>query len=178
MPFLVAAVVLLTALVAFDLFLTLGVIRRLREHTELLSRVPADPLGPGIVTTGGTVGEYAATTVDGRAVSRADLAGGTTVVGFFSTTCPACEKRLPEFVDEVRGAGRVLAVVVGSGAAAEDMCRRLSEVAGTVVCETDEDGPLARAFAVTAYPAFALVDGDGMVLSGGPTLPRATPARG
>lgn len=36
--------------------------------------------------------------------------------------------------------------------------------------------PPARAFAVTAYPAYALVDGAGPVPQGGPTLPRDAPA--
>jgi thiol-disulfide isomerase/thioredoxin len=172
MFYLAAAVAVLTVLVVLDLFLTIGVVRRLREHTEQLSRMQADPIGPGIVTTGDRVGEYVATTADGRTVSRADLAGGPTVVGFFSTSCPACERRIPDFVEYARsGPARVLAVVVGSGDLADDMSDRLSGVPGVVVREADEEGPIVRAFAVTAFPSFAVVDGDGAVLSGGASFP-------
>jgi len=169
----VYVVTVLAVLVALDLFLTLGVIRRLREHTRLLANVSADPIGPGIVTTGERVGEYEATTVDGRSVRRADLAGGPTVVGFFSVSCPACERRIPEFLAYTQdGPARVLAVVVGSGELADAMCARLAAVPGVVVREPDEEGPIVRAFAVTAYPAFALVDGDGAVLEGGASFPQ------
>ncbi|HET6856330.1 MAG TPA: hypothetical protein VFH94_04445, partial [Streptomyces sp.] len=63
MPFVIATVVLVGLLCTLDLVLTVGVIKRLREHTELLAKQGGGrmSLGPG-----DEVGAFSATTVDGE----------------------------------------------------------------------------------------------------------------
>jgi len=170
MPYLVAAVVLVGLLCLVDLVLTFGVIRRLRQHAELLSR-RMDRDERILLGAGERVADFAATTFEGEAVSRAGL-GGDTLVGFFSPSCAACAERLPDFVDRAArhdgGRARVLAVVVGDASETATQRDLLTPVARVAV--EPREGPLATAFAVQGFPAFALVDAAGSVLASGLTV--------
>lgn len=167
MPFLAAAIVLVGALAVVNLLFSFGVIRRLREHTELLSRRGGP--SPAVMTgSGGVVGEFAAVTVDDEPISNDQLAG-TTLVGFFSPTCASCAERVPQFIEyaqtQVDRRGQVLAVVAAddedSGA---PLVTQLTNVA-RVVREADH-GPVQAAFAVQGFPAVGLVV-DGVVRASG-----------
>lgn len=171
MPFVVAALVLVGALAALNLIFTFGVIRRLREHEAALGRRgPGHDDHPVMLAPGATVGDFAASTVDGEPVSR-ELLAGTTLVGFVSPSCPACHERLPQFVELARthagGRGQVLAVVVAPDGdeGAATIVAQLDAVA-RVVREPDR-GPLVTAFGVEGYPAFALVGPHGDVVASG-----------
>ncbi|RSN62046.1 hypothetical protein [Actinomadura sp. WAC 06369] len=150
MPYLVAGVVFVGLLSVFDLVLILAVVRRLREH-------PAAPPVP-FTPPGTPLGAFTATALDGTAVSRAFFTEPT-IVGLFSTTCPSCRERLPEFADRVRGA-RVLAVVEADGDA-EPYAGTLSPLA-TVVVEPPH-GPVGAAFGRPAFPGFYVVGPDAVV---------------
>jgi thiol-disulfide isomerase/thioredoxin len=167
MAFLVAAVVVVGLLGVVNLVFCLGVIRRLREHTEVLDRLGSAE-SPVLTPDGGTVAAFSAATVDGTPVSRDSLGAGT-LVGFVSTTCPACIERLPEFVGVAeRHDGPVLGVVVGlddDSDLAAAMVEALGSV-GQVIHETS-GGPVAAAFGVRAFPAFALLDAGGAVRASG-----------
>jgi peroxiredoxin len=167
LPFLVAAVILVGMLCLLDLLLTFGVIRRLREHTthleKLLSNVRLDePLR----RPGERVDDFAATTADGEPVSR-DLLSGETVVAFFSPTCGPCKEKASAFAEQVRSRSldrqQVLAVVAGEdeGEGAE-MARTLAS-AGRVVMDGAGEKSVADAFKVSAFPAFCLIDAEGVV---------------
>jgi thiol-disulfide isomerase/thioredoxin len=150
MSFLIAAVVLLGVLTALNLFLTIGVVKRLREHTGML----ADAANPGTaIGAGEPVGEFVSSTVDGESLARADLVGDT-LVAFFSTTCEPCEEKLPKFVDFARtlhgGRDQALAVVVGDPSLAAWDVADLTPVARVVVEATD--GAVSTAFGVRGYP--------------------------
>ena len=166
MVYLVAAVVLVGALGLTNLVLTLGVIRRLREHTELLAnRVPP---GPSIRPAGETADDFTTTTVDGRTFRRGDFADGT-LMGFFSPGCSACAKQLAQFLELAAswpgGPERTVAVVMGAAESSRALCEELGQVVGTVVREGEE--PLVSlAFGVTAFPAYAVVDAGGVVAAG------------
>ncbi|KWT58917.1 hypothetical protein ADL21_25930 [Streptomyces albus subsp. albus] len=148
-----AALALVAMIGVLDLVLTLGVIGRLRQHTELLSLggesgpLPALPVG-------GEVGAFTARTVDGEPLSREALAGDT-VVAFFSPTCKPCRENLPAFIRFARaaqdGATRTLAVVVGDAERTASFVAELGPV--TRVAVEDRGGPLCSAFGVSAYPA-------------------------
>ncbi len=158
MPYLVAAVVLTTALGLLNLLLTLAVLRRLREAVARERDAASDVIG-----IGRSPGDFSATDTDGRLLGRADLIGRT-LVGFFSTTCSACVEELPHFLaragDMAGGRERVLAVVHGDRPAADDVARQLADVARVVV--EDPGGPVGKAFEVRAYPSWCLLD-DGVV---------------
>jgi hypothetical protein len=166
-----AALILVGAICLLDLILTLGVIRRLREHTthlETLLRAGAGaPAASGLPAVGGTVGEFAARTLDGEDLSRRSLSGET-LVAFFSPGCKPCLEKLPGFLDHaarrIGGRRLVLAIVAGGDAAGAEMAETLSPVARVVV-EDGYDGPVARAFGVREYPAFCLVDSEGTIVA-------------
>jgi len=173
-PYLIAAVVLVSALGTLNLLLTLAVIRRLREHTELLAtRGVTVAEGPDIIVVGQRPGDFTATTIDGRTVQRQHLTGET-LVGFFSTGCPACVEALPRFVNWAAGfaGGRsqVLAVVTADDPTGDGLPGRLAGVARVVV--ESPEGTVATAFAAKGSPAWCLLDADGTVRDSGTGLRR------
>lgn len=177
MPYLAAAVALVGALCLLNLLLALGIIRRLREHTAQLA-IRAQGHGPGkvMLPAGASVGDFAVTTTDGEPLS-AELLSGTTLIGFFAHGCDPCHELMPQFITYAAGfaGGRnqVLAVVIGEATDATEMLDALAPVARTV--REDPQGPVAKAFGVSAYPALALLDGRVVIASGHElaALPRA-----
>lgn len=176
MPVLISVTVLVGALALVDLVLTFGVVRRLREHTELLDRLSGN--GPVMTPAGGTAADFAATTANGEPVSR-DLLSGTTLLGVLSPDCPACREKLPRFAELARdhpgGRGQVLAVVVAPSD--DEAAPVVAELAGVARVVRDAGGgPVTSAFAVHGYPAFALLGPGGTVLASGSDLAELAPA--
>jgi thiol-disulfide isomerase/thioredoxin len=176
MAYLTGAVVLVGLLCLLDLVLTLGVVRRLREHTSLLEQRRGLPAGfsePPGVPVGETVGGFVASTAGGEPVSR-ELLAGRTLVGFFAPGCGPCAEQLPVFIERARsmpgGRMEVLALVIGGDGSAADQeyGERLAPVA-QVVMEAP-GGPLQQAFRVSAYPTLFLVDTGGVVVAGGVSM--------
>lgn len=172
MSFSAAAALVIAVLCMLNLTLLLGVIRRLHDHTESLSRLLGDrPPARSALPTGQRPGTFHATTMHGEPVVRQELA----LVGFLSQDCRRCQERLPLFVQAARGMpeGRrqVLAVVVAGPEVvqpdnpASSHLNRLSEVAQVVVEQLD--GPIAEAFHVKGFPSFCLLSPDGVVVATG-----------
>lgn len=165
MPILTAALLLVGALCALDLILTLGVIKRLREHTDLLAN--SGGMGAPALAAGEEVGAFTATTMDGEPLTGEQLAEDT-LVAFFSPTCGPCKETMPKFVQYAPtvpgGRDRVLAVVVGEPDEAAGPVGALSPVARVVV--ENVDGALGEAFKVKAYPTVLKVGrgGDGRLV--------------
>jgi Redoxin len=162
MAALTGAVVVVGTLCLLDLLLTLGVIRRLREHTAMLARTrPSEPLAIGL-PPGKSPEPFMATTTEG-----ADVSGpaGLSVVAFFSTSCPVCPKQAPVFVDYLRAQAlkrdEVLAVVTGQAAASVPYFADLADVAH--ICTEPPDGEIGTAFGVRGFPAFFVLDAAGIV---------------
>lgn len=171
MAVLVAAVVVVGLLGLVNLLFSFGVIRRLRVHTEILDSL--SQRGPGgeplavMLEAGSTIADFDSDTVAGERVSRDDLVG-TTLVGVFSPGCSGCEAQLGRFVEYAAahpgGRGHTLAVVVGEEANSASYVEQLGPVARVV--RESPDGPVSKALAVRGFPAFALVDGDRVRVSG------------
>lgn len=164
MPYLVAALVLVGALLIIDLILTLGVIRRLREHSGLISQAlqGSEQVKDFMLPKGSRLPELTATTVAGTAAPRS----GPLLIGFFSPTCRACVQRLPGFVEYAKAFdGRVLGVAVGATEAVGDIVADLRPVADVVI--EPDDGALAKALQVKGLPAMATVDADSVVVASG-----------
>ncbi len=166
MAYLAGAMVVFGLLTLLNVALTVGVIRRLREHTAALAALPAgggDVGGDVALSAGSTVGAFTAVDNQGVPVSLSTL-GTRPLVGFFSPSCGPCKERMPEFIEYAgtRPGGRhgILAVAVGTPEETADMVERLGAVA-TVVIEPDQ-GPVQKAFAVSGFPAVVLVE-DGRV---------------
>lgn len=173
MPLLIGGVVLAVALTLLNLVLTVGVIRRLREHTALLSeRAGAADV---MLDVGEKPGDFSATTTDGERVSRETLIGEQ-LVGFLSPGCGPCKEILPRFVERAAVAGRAnaLAVVAPGAEDADDLVAQLEPVARVVV-ERDDD-PVSRAFKVRGFPALCLLNADTVVTSSGTEVLRVTEA--
>lgn len=176
MELLVAGLLLVGALVVLDLVLTLGVVRRLREHATLIEQALDGGAGVAdfMLPVGSPLPELRATTVDGGAVPDA----GPMLIGFFSPGCRACVERLPGFVEYARAFdGRVLGVAVGPPDDVADIVAALRPVADVVV--EPSQGPLATALQVKGFPAMATVDAGGVVVGSGyelAALPSLTPA--
>lgn len=165
---LIAAVVVLGLFCVLNAVFCLGIVRRLREHTELIGKLGKGSAEDLILGAGATAADFTASTVDGDRVSR-DALGEPTLVAFLMPGCAPCTIEGPKFVamaaDHPGGRERVLAVVVGSDDdEAAPVVAELRNVA-TVVREED-GGPVQKAFAVTGFPAFALVAQGGVLLAG------------
>src|SRR2546430_47024 len=172
MPYLTGAVVLVGLLCLVDLVLTLGVVKRLHQHAELLARSPGGSAGAGPpLAIGQTPADFESVSVDGRRLSRQDLDGGG-LVGFFMPHCRPCHERMPEFTAYAStlpgGLDRALAVVVGNGQEAEQMASQLGEAARVVV--EQPGGPIATAFAVSGFPTVFALDAEGAISAAGFTL--------
>jgi thiol-disulfide isomerase/thioredoxin len=165
MAYLAAATVLVGLLAAVNLLFTVGVIRRLREHTaELAARRNQGTPGTGVAhPAGARIGDFTATTVAGDRVD-AGTPGDRLLAGFFSPNCGPCKDRLPGFLAYAAarsgGPERILAVVAGTTEESAALVDQLRPVA-TVVVEPDQ-GPVQQAFGIAGFPAFVLVD-DGWV---------------
>jgi thiol-disulfide isomerase/thioredoxin len=171
MEYLAAGLVLVGALGLLNLLLSVGIIRRLRSDEA--ARAEAAALQGGVMLPAGAeVRTFTTTTTDGEPVSRADLAGGADLVGFFSVRCGPCRTLLPRFAEAAStwtgGRAHVLAVVVDGEGGAGDFVERLLPVARVVV--EAERGPVASAFGVRGFPAYCVVDGGGTVRASGHSL--------
>lgn len=155
------------AVTLLNLLLTVAVIRRLRQHTELLNRRGAHPPGQDEITlpAGARVGEFRAVTGDDRTVTRDDLRPGT-LVAFFSPRCPTCEEQKPAFLRYAAampgGRDDVIAVLLGTPEELESLREELAGVAQLVI-EPDVDGAMSAAFGLRGYPAFCLMGEDGVL---------------
>lgn len=178
MPILIAAVIVVGSLCLLDLLLTFGVIRRLREHTTMLTGIGELTRPPALgVSTGELPGAFSAVTTTGDVVHGP---AGLTVVAFFSASCSVCPRRVPPFVEYLTshriGIDSVLAVIAGDGEAPPPYTAQLHEVAQ--VAMESYDGPTAKAFGVAAFPTFCVLGQDGTLVASGwdpATLPEPAP---
>lgn len=156
---LVTVVIVLTVLVAVDLVLTAAVMRRLREHDAVLRAPLVRPPNSPTLPVGSRVPEFAAQTSRG-AVNSDELLADNTLFAFVSPGCVGCEEDRPRLTAELRrraDAGQTSVVVV------TESSTRIREYESTygalaqVVADGPVDGPVTTAFAVRAYPSYALV---------------------
>jgi len=158
---LLVTVVLLTVISLLNLVLGLGVIRRLREHAEILSGSGSQE---GLTSPGHRIDDVAVTTVAGGTFVRDSLVGPT-LVAFFMPGCKGCQIALPDVIRAV-GEGRyeghrVLGVVNGTDEEADALRAELTSAVDTVVPAASAD--VIKAFGNSVYPAFYLIDENGTI---------------
>lgn len=161
MPYLIAAVILLSLFSIGHMLITLGLVRRIRTIAAETGTAPA---APPTLTVGESPAEFGLTSESGRRFERAGLSGGRNLIGFFSTTCEPCAENAPRFAEYARAfePGRVLAVVQdGESGAARDFAERY--LPGVEVVIEAMNGPAARAFKVGAFPTMHVLDPEGRV---------------
>lgn len=170
MRYLVVGMICVALLCVFDLLLTFGVIRRLREHTALLTKQATATTAPlsVMLQPHDRVAPFEVIADDGGTLSRESLAGNS-LVGFFSHDCDACVERMPTFISLAGSAAwrreQVVAVMIGDGAGADRARARLAQVARVV--DQKHSTVMTRAFGVVAFPAFCVIDESGTVLTSG-----------
>lgn len=154
------------ALCVLDMLMTFAVIRRLREHTELLRNndpfdLPVVSLAVGQMPEAGPQVTLAGEPLSGLA--------GFRLAGFFSSSCPVCPERVAPFAayatEHQLGKDSVLAVIVGSADETPPYLDQLTAVAH--VCAEGHRGELGAAFGVMAFPAFCVLDDNGAVVASG-----------
>jgi hypothetical protein len=162
MQVLAAAVLVVGILCSLDLLLTFGVIRRLREHTNMLAAAAGTAESTIGLASGESPGEFTAVTDSGEVVTAP---AGLQIVAFFSSWCSACPERVPPFLEYVNRhrirRDSVLAVVAQDSTTPAPYLARLAKVAQ--VCVEPNDGEIARAFQVSGFPAFCLLDANGAI---------------
>lgn len=168
MPYLVVAVVLVGLVAGINLIFTYGVIRRLREHTELISTMSAGySRGTGATPEVGSepVDFAPQLTTDGKSLTRADLRGA--LLGFFSPGCAPCHEQSRVFAARAAdlGSGRAVAVVVGTTDETAELVAVL-EPTSRVLVEADR-GPVQAAFAVDGFPTLCVLDEHGRIKASG-----------
>jgi hypothetical protein len=162
----IAAVAVVGGLCLLDLLLTFGVIRRLREHTSMLTAAggPADP--PLGLSAGEFPAAFSAVNADGEPVSGA---AGLRLVAFFAAWCSVCPERVPPFMEYLAShhiaRDSVLVVVADGDSAPPPYLAELAPVAR--ICVEPGDGEIMRAFKVAGFPAFFLLDANGAVALSG-----------
>src|SRR4051794_39381673 len=93
-------VILVGLLAVINLFFTVGVVRRLREHTELLTKKVKHEAPKVMLTAGERPDSFSAVTLDGEEITENSFTEGpTTLVGVFAYGCSSCEERRPKFVE-------------------------------------------------------------------------------
>lgn len=158
MFFLAVAVALVGALGVLNLLLSIGVVRRLRRHTELLAgRAPADDDVPASAVSVGTrVGALRARSTLGAELVFEEEAAPL-LVAVLSPDCSPCRERLPLLLEHVRRdpGARVLAVVLEEGGLEAEMVERLEPSVPVVV--EPWGGALPRLLEVEGTPSFVTV---------------------
>jgi thiol-disulfide isomerase/thioredoxin len=165
MPVLIAAVAVVGFLCALDLLLTFGVIRRLREHTTMLTAPRRQDVPRGLLP-GELPAGFSAVTTDGGTVTGT---AGVRLVAFFAVWCSVCPERVPSFLEYVSvnriARDSVLAVVADGDKEAPPYLARLEDVARVSV--EPSGGAVSAAFKLESFPTFILLDSDGAVQASG-----------
>jgi thiol-disulfide isomerase/thioredoxin len=138
----------------------------MRQYAELLAGLEPAEMGGSTKPVGSAVGPFSATAVDGTPVDERWFTGST-LVGFFSPGCPACEQLMPDFI-AAAATRRALAVVEDGTEPAEKYVRPLAETA-TVLAGAQAQ-PAVAAFGVHGFPAVCTVDQHGLVSATGTEL--------
>lgn len=173
--FVIAVMTLVGLLCVLNLVLTLGVVKRLRHHSELLSGQSQTLETPGyaMLPAGSSPPAFQATTVTGQKVSSAELSG-TTLLAFFSPECSMCRQVAPQFAAYVAGFAkeerRALAVVVGREDETQELVASLGDDIPVVL--EPPGGAVSSAYEVRGFPCLGVVTDGGTVLESDLTLAR------
>lgn len=164
--FVLVAVGLLSILVLLDLTLTFAIIRRLRVHTGKLDELEKTFQPQLGLAVGEVVPDFETSTITGESVTRELLVRRGGVVAFLSTQCDACREQAPALeaylrASQAAGGSALVVVTTDNGESAVDLVGPVYEKV-SVVTEADQ-GPVQRAFQVTAYPCIFLISPEGTV---------------
>ncbi len=169
------------ALCLTNLLLTFLLIRRVNRHSQRLARRGAGPAPRLALPAGGTVPMFTVSTIFGGTYSLASPDHERSLVAFLAPGCPPCHRQIPELRDYASsipgGARRVLVVVLShSQNATPDFAYELADWASVTL--EPPDGSIQKIFAVSSYPSFYTLTGDGRIEAGSPTVRHLVAAAG
>jgi len=153
MPVLTAVVGLLAAVTAANLFLLLGVIRRLR--TMATDHALTDL---GMPEIGSQIGTFAETTIAGQPVTDEDLRHDPALLVFLSASCQPCKRTATELASRRDELPARTFVFIQAEPDEPALARMLDSLDGAGAVIVSEHAP-RQAFAVDAFPTVLLVDG-------------------
>lgn len=167
MQFLLASsVILLWIAVLLNLFLTLGIIRKLnglslsQTESDTRERLPKGEPAP----------DFTAETLDGQQVSLATFAGRSVAFQFLSTHCNPCREILPELLELAvlaANAGVEFVLVMLDEAPQARAFVQEFQISLPVLVAPRADNDFAEKYKVHGTPNYCLIDGQGRVLSTG-----------
>jgi len=167
MTAIIAILIVLSAITAFNFVLVLAMARRLRRlAAELAQRSQRRQYPP--LPVGAQVPPFALVATTGARFSTTELVGEPSVVGFFASQCRSCREQVPDFLATVAALpdpGQSLAVIVGDAQAGSDLVAALQPTVRVVV-EAEQRG-LAALLHVSTFPAFYQLDKDRKVVDTG-----------
>lgn len=159
MTALAVAVGLLAVLTLLNLFILLGVIRRLRT----MAASAAEPSAEGVPAPGTAVGAFSLTDTDGHTVTEADVATGQSLVLMLSPSCGPCKTTVDKLAAE-RGTlpDRTFVFLRADFEDPElpDILAKLAGV-GTIIEFGGQDG-IEDALSSRGYPTALLIE-DGVI---------------
>ena len=168
MPYLIAAVIAVGAVSVLNLLLLLTLLRRLRAGTLDPGGATVTSFHPGRgLLLGSSAEPFRVRLRHGGELTEADLTGEPTLVGFLSPGCRACAEQTPHFLRRAAswpgGPDRVVVVVADDSEEGAEYAEKFAGVARLVL--DGSPGPVASAYGVSAFPAFGVLDPDGVVVA-------------
>jgi peroxiredoxin len=162
----VLSIIVLYVMLIVVLVFLWGVVRRLRQFDERLSRVDA-PFAPTLAP-GTPAPEFELETVNGARLRSAELFSGTTILAFFSSTCAACVTHIPAIRDYVatRQPPDLTLVAAVAADSADDhdqsLIDELADVVHVVRVEPSAASLLQR-YEVSTFPSYYVIADRGIV---------------
>ncbi|WP_051367721.1 hypothetical protein [Hamadaea tsunoensis] len=166
---LTAGLILVAAVTALNLLLSLAIIRKLRVSPP----APAADTGEALPDVGSRVGRFEVVTTEGQTVTDATFATGHHQIIILSPSCSPCREladRLAE--DPTLAEGDAFILVSGDAEAAGPMLTELSGVRRTAYDMLDS---ATSALSVSGFPAVVSIQ-DGVVVAAEHRLTRRRPA--
>jgi hypothetical protein len=173
MAALAVAVGLLTVLTLLNLFILLGVVRRLRtmaKDQEAASQ-------PDLPEIGAPVGAFAVTATDGTVITEADLASGESMVLMLSPSCKPCKETAAKLAEDRTGLPERTYVLLRADEDEPGLADMLTLLTGVgTIARYDGTAGVELAFGSKAYPTTARV-ADGIVVAASTQYAEVLPTR-
>lgn len=160
MTLLAVAVGLLAVLTLLNLFVLLGVVRRLRT----MAAADHDAQPELLPTLGAPVGAFSVTSTDGVAVTDADLASGRSVVLLLSPSCLPCQGTATSLAGR-RDLPERLFVLLRSDSDDPELVAMLATLHGVgTVATYDDAAGIEDAFGSRGFPTAMSIE-DGIIVA-------------
>ncbi len=160
--------ILLSAIVLLNLFMTLGIIRKLNAMSA--SSTPARSDTRERLQKGDQAPDFTAETLDSQQVNLATYAGRSIAFQFLSTHCTPCREIIAEFLELAplaASTGVEFVLVMLDEAAQVRAFVEEFQLPLPVLVAPRSDNDFAAKYKISGTPSYCLIDGQGQVISSG-----------